>query len=75
MTRFPTTHALSAFTATAPRIACRLTFDCAPVGNFLGLDVNGKRVSFCENVFYEFADGKIRQVWSVIDKTAIEAQL
>jgi predicted ester cyclase len=58
-----------------PRIACRLTFDCTPVGTFLGLDVNGKRVSFCENVFYELSDGKIRQVWSVIDKIAIEAQL
>jgi hypothetical protein len=29
----------------------------------------------CENVFYEFHDGKIVQVWSVIDKVAIEAQL
>lgn len=58
-----------------PRIASRLKFDCAPVGSFLGLAVNGKRVSFCENVFYEFNDGKIRQVWSVIDKAAIEAQL
>jgi len=26
-------------------------------------------------VFYEFHDGKIVQVWSVIDKQAIEAQL
>ncbi|WFU69140.1 ester cyclase [Bradyrhizobium sp. CB2312] len=58
-----------------PRIAARLKFDCTPVGTFLGLAVNGKRVSFCENVFYEFRDGQIRQVWSVIDKTAIEAQL
>jgi predicted ester cyclase len=58
-----------------PRIAARLSFDCAPSGQFLGLAVNGRRVSFCENVFYEFAGGKIRQVWSVIDKTAIEAQL
>ncbi|WP_025035767.1 ester cyclase [Bradyrhizobium sp. DOA9] len=58
-----------------PRIAARLKFDCAPVGTFLGLAVNGKHVSFCENVFYEFHDGKIRQVWSVIDKAAIEAQL
>lgn len=58
-----------------PRIAARLTFDCTPVGTFLGLAVNGKRVSFCENVFYQFDDGKIRQVWSVIDKAAIEAQL
>ena len=58
-----------------PRIAARLKFDCTPAGTFLGLAVNGKRVSFCENVFYEFRDRRIRQVWSVIDKTAIEAQL
>ncbi|QQO21454.1 ester cyclase [Bradyrhizobium diazoefficiens] len=58
-----------------PGIAARLKFDCTPVATFLGLAVNGKRVSFCENVFYAFHDGKIRQVWSVIDKAAIEAQL
>ena len=58
-----------------PRIAARLNFDCTPAGTFLGLAVDGRRVSFCENVFYEFGNGKIRQVWSVIDKTAVEAQL
>lgn len=58
-----------------PRIAARLKFDCTPAGTFLGLAVNGKRVSFRENVFYEFSDGKIRQVWSIVDKAAIEAQL
>jgi predicted ester cyclase len=26
-------------------------------------------------VIYEYDDGKIRRVWSVIDKAAIEAQL
>ncbi|WP_186204449.1 ester cyclase [Burkholderia gladioli] len=58
-----------------PRIASRLHFDCSPIGTFLGLPVNGKRVAFTENVFYEFHDGKIRQVWSIIDKAAIERQL
>ncbi|MCK1654427.1 ester cyclase [Bradyrhizobium sp. 149] len=58
-----------------PYIASRLKFDCTPAGKFLGLDVNGKRVSFCENVFYQFRDGKIWQVWSIVDKAAIEAQL
>lgn len=58
-----------------PHIASRLAFDCAPQGKFLGLDVNGKRVAFAENVFYEFRNGKIARVWSVIDKAAIEAQL
>ncbi|MER9755813.1 ester cyclase [Mesorhizobium sp. M0166] len=61
--------------ADPPYIASRLSFDCAPRGTFLGLDVSGKRISFAENVFYEFQRGKIRQVWSIIDKTAIEAQL
>ena len=37
--------------------------------------MNGRRVSFAENVFTEFRDEKIVQVWSVIDKAAIEAQL
>ena len=58
-----------------PYIASRLAFDCAPKGRFLGLPVNGKRISFAENVFYEFRREKIWQVWSVIDKAAIEAQL
>jgi predicted ester cyclase len=58
-----------------PYVASRLRFDCTPKGTFLGLEVNGKRVSFTENVFYEFRQGKIAQVWSIIDKAAIEAQL
>ena len=63
------------FGASLQHLASRLKFDCTPVGEFLGLDVNGRRVSFCENVFYEVRDRKIWQVWSVIDKAAIEAQL
>jgi predicted ester cyclase len=58
-----------------PYIASRLDFDCTPEGVFLGLPVNGKRVSFSENVIYEFRSEKIVQVWSVIDKAAIEVQL
>jgi len=61
--------------ADPPYVACRLGFDCAPKGKFLGLDVNGRRLSFAENVIYEFRGGKIVEVWSVIDKAAIEAQL
>ena len=56
-------------------VASRLNFDISPQGTFLGLPVNGRRISFSENVFYEFAEGKIANVWSVLDKAAIEAQL
>jgi predicted ester cyclase len=62
-------------TSDPPYIASRLAFDCTPKGKFLGLNVNGKRVRFTENVFYEFRAEKIWRVWSVIDKAAIEAQL
>ena len=58
-----------------PHVASRLAFDCTPKGTFLGVHVNGKKVSFAENVFYEFRAEKIAQVWSVIDKAALEAQL
>jgi predicted ester cyclase len=58
-----------------PYLASRLRFDCTPKGKFLGLHVNAKRISFAENVFYEFRHEKIEKVWSVIDKAAIEAQL
>ena len=57
------------------RIASRLHFDCTPRGVFLGLAVNGRRVSFHENVFYQFAGDKIIRVRSIIDKAAIEAQI
>ncbi|QIB08029.1 ester cyclase [Pseudomonas fluorescens] len=58
-----------------PKLAARLAFNCTPTGEFLGLAVNGARISFAENVFYAVEDGRIREVWSVIDKDAIEAQL
>lgn len=61
--------------ADPPYIASRIDFDCAPKADFLGLPINGRRVSFAENVIYEFRDGKIVQVWSVVDKAAIETQL
>ena len=58
-----------------PQIAARLLFNCTPKGVFMGLPVNGRKVAFAEHVFYEYRDGKIWDVKSVIDKAAIEAQL
>src|SRR6476660_2239135 len=60
-------------TCEPPLVASRLRFDCTPRGSFLGLEVNGRKVSFAENVFYEFDHRKIRSVWSVIDKAAPDA--
>jgi predicted ester cyclase len=58
-----------------PTVASRLDFDCTPTGELFGLAVNGRKVRFSENVFYRFSGGRIAQVWSIIDKAAIEAQL
>jgi predicted ester cyclase len=58
-----------------PFVGSRWRFDCTPKGVLFGLPVNGRRVSFAENVFYEFRDERIASVWSVIDKAAIESQL
>ncbi|MHC1561076.1 ester cyclase [Actinomycetospora sp. C-140] len=56
-------------------VACRLWFDCTPTGTFHGLEPDGRRVSFAEHVFYRFADGRIAQVWSLIDTDAVRRQL
>jgi len=61
--------------AEPPRIAARLWFEVTPRGQFLGVPVNGRKVTFAENVFYEFRENRILEVWSIIDKAAIEAQL
>jgi predicted ester cyclase len=58
-----------------PFVAARLDFDCSPRGRFLGVDVNGRRIAFAENVFYRYAGSRIVEVWSVIDKAAVERQL
>lgn len=56
-------------------IAARLAFDCSPHGIFQGVTVDGRRLSFAENVFYEVSGGCIARVWSIIDKAAVETQM
>lgn len=58
-----------------PHVAARLLFDCSPKDGFLGLKIGGRKVSFTENVFYEFRGMKIISVWSIVDKSAIEEQI
>jgi len=58
-----------------PLIASRLHFDCRPSGELFGLPVNGRRIAFDENVFYEVQGGLISKVWSIIDTAAIARQI
>jgi predicted ester cyclase len=57
------------------QVACRLVFDCTPQHEFLGFSPNGTRVRFAEHVFYQFRDGRVAAVSSLIDRAAIAAQL
>ncbi len=57
------------------QVACRIRFDCTPVTAFRGLPCAGRRISFVEHVLYRFRDGRIAQIWSVIDTDAIRDQL
>jgi predicted ester cyclase len=61
--------------ASGGQVACRLVFDCTPQHEFLGFSPNGERLSFAEHVFYRFREGRIAAVSSLIDRSAIEAQL
>lgn len=56
-------------------LGSRLRFDCRPSARFLDLPINGRRVVFHENVFYQFRLGKIVEVWSVINPQEICEQL
>ena len=58
-----------------PRVGARLLFDCTPVGALFGVPVNGRRVTFTKNVFYRYADGRIDEVWSVIDEAAVRVRV
>jgi predicted ester cyclase len=56
-------------------VSCRLFFQCNPRHEFLGFEPTGREVAFAEHVFYKFEKRRIIEVWSVIDKEAIRAQL
>ncbi|WP_033287557.1 ester cyclase [Amycolatopsis jejuensis] len=56
-------------------VACRLWFDCTPARPFFGHPPTGERISFAENVFYRFREGRIEEVWSLIDRESVARQL
>lgn len=61
--------------AAGDQVACRLVFDTAPPGEFLGIAVGGVRVRFAEHVFYRYREGRIAAVRSMIDRAAVAEQV
>ena len=57
------------------QVACRIRFDCTPTASFRGIPPTGRPISFVEHVFYRYEDGRIAQIWSLIDMDAVREQL
>jgi len=48
-------------------VAARLRFDVTPVEPFRGFAPTRTGAQFSEHVFYRFVEGRIAEVWSLID--------
>jgi len=68
-------YAIEGLVVQGNQVACRIRFDCTPAADFRGLPTEGKTVSFAEHVFYRYEDGKIAEIWSLVDTDAIRDQL
>ncbi|WP_372661814.1 ester cyclase [Amycolatopsis kentuckyensis] len=68
-------YAIERLVVQGDQVACRIRFDCTPVATFRGIPPTGERVSFVEHVFYRYENGKIAEIWSLIDTDAIREQL
>ncbi|TWF79511.1 putative ester cyclase [Pseudonocardia hierapolitana] len=75
-TEIPDLHyAIERLLVQGDQVACRIRFDCTPAASFRGIPPTGRRISFVEHVFYRYEDGRIAQMWSLIDMDAIREQL
>lgn len=56
------------------QVGCRIHFPNVTLEKeFLGQQPTGKSISFSEHVFYKFREGKIYEVWSLLDERAVAA--
>lgn len=55
---------------TGQQVAARLGFTGVPTKEFRGIPPTGKCVRFSEHAFYQLEQGRIRQVWSLLDLEA-----
>lgn len=68
-------YAVELLVVQGERVACRIRFDCTPTAPFRGIPPTGRPISFVEHVFYRYRDGRIAEIWSLIDMDAIREQL
>lgn len=68
-------YAIELLVVDGEQVACRIRFDCTPMASFRGIPPTGRPITFVEHVFYRYLDGRIAEIWSLIDMDAIRAQL
>ncbi|RYO77695.1 hypothetical protein DL766_002840 [Monosporascus sp. MC13-8B] len=59
----------------AQRVAVRLEFTGTPVKAIRDIQPTGRPVHFAEHVTYQFREGKIARVWSLVDWVSYREQL
>lgn len=57
------------------QVAARLAFTGVPTKEFRGIQPTGKGVIFSEHAFYQLEQGKIKQVWSLLDLEAYRVSI
>jgi len=57
------------------RLAVRATLEGTPEGEFAGISATGKRMKVYDFVMYRISDGKITEVWSLVDMQGLRDQL
>jgi steroid delta-isomerase-like uncharacterized protein len=57
------------------RVAARVTLEGTHRGEFAGVQATGKRMKVYDFAMYRIADGKITDIWSLIDMQAMRDQL
>ena len=56
-------------------VAVRLEDSGTPQANWLEIPPNGRAITFQEFAFYRFQDGKIAEMWFLLDVPSIQSQL
>jgi steroid delta-isomerase-like uncharacterized protein len=57
------------------RLAARVTLEGTHRGDFAGIPATGKRMKVYDLAMYRIVDGKITDIWSLIDMQAMRDQL
>ena len=57
------------------RLAARVTLEGTHRGDFAGIPATGKRMKVYDFAMYRIVDGKITDIWSLIDMQAMRDQL